>query len=142
MEDIALKYGYRALLCCTEYDSEKEKSALQMLMSNSADAVIVASCSEQIKDLLNNCSIPVVALDAMLIGANVKASIFCDYYYGGGWLRSICLNVAVKISSALRVRNIDIVPVHVIKDMWMCVRNRICQFKRLNAITISIVELP
>lgn len=83
VEDIALKYGYRALLCCTEYNPEKEKSALQMLMSNSADAVIVASCSEQIKELLNDCSIPVVALDAMLIGANVKASIFCDYYYGG-----------------------------------------------------------
>lgn len=83
VEDIALKYGFRALLCCTEYDFEKEKSALQMLMSNSADAVIVASCSEQIRDLLNHCSIPVVALDAMLMSANVKASIFCDYYYGG-----------------------------------------------------------
>jgi DNA-binding LacI/PurR family transcriptional regulator len=48
-----------------------------------ADAIIVASCSEQIRETLNHCPIPVVALDAMLYGADVEACIFCDYYEGG-----------------------------------------------------------
>ena len=28
-------------------------------------------------------SLPVVALDALLYGANVEACVFCDYYEGG-----------------------------------------------------------
>ena len=75
--------GYRPFLCNTGYDPEKERAAVQMLVSMNADAIIIASCSEHIKELLNNCPIPVVALDAMLYGANVEACIFCDYYWGG-----------------------------------------------------------
>ena len=75
--------GFRPFLCNTGYDPEKEKAAVQMLVSMNADAIIVASCSEQIRETLNNCPIPVVALDAMLYGANVEACVFCDYYEGG-----------------------------------------------------------
>lgn len=75
--------GFRPFLCNTGYDPEKEKAAVQMLVSMNADAIIIASCSEQIRELINDCPIPVVALDAMLYGTNVEACVFCDYYWGG-----------------------------------------------------------
>ena len=75
--------GYRPFLCNTGYDPEKEKAAVQMLVSMSADAIIIASCSEQVRETINNCPIPVVALDAMLYGADVEACIYCDYLWGG-----------------------------------------------------------
>lgn len=83
IDAFSLQCGFRPFLCNTGYDPEKEKAAVQMLVSMNADAIIVASCSEQIRETLNNCSVPVVALDAMLYGANVEACIFCDYYEGG-----------------------------------------------------------
>jgi DNA-binding LacI/PurR family transcriptional regulator len=83
VDTLAIANGFRAFLCNTGYDPEKEKAAVQMLMSMNADAIIVASCSEQVKELINNCPIPVVALDAMLYGTDVEACVFCDYYWGG-----------------------------------------------------------
>ena len=83
IDALSLQCGFRPFLCNTGYDPEKEKAAVQMLVSMNADAIIVASCSEQIREALNNCPIPVVALDAMLYGANVEACIYCDYYEGG-----------------------------------------------------------
>ena len=83
IDTFSLQCGFRPFLCNTGYDPEKEKAAVQMLVSMHADAIIVASCSEQIRETLNNCPIPVVALDAMLYGAEVEACIFCDYYEGG-----------------------------------------------------------
>ena len=83
IDAISLRCGFRPFLCNTGYDPEKEKAAVQMLVSMHADAIIVASCSEQIRETLNNCPIPVVALDAMLYGAEVEACLFCDYYEGG-----------------------------------------------------------
>ena len=83
IDALSLQCGFRPFLCNTGYDPEKEKAAVQMLVSMNADAIIVASCSEQIREALNNCPIPVVALDAMLYGADVEACIYCDYYEGG-----------------------------------------------------------
>ena len=78
----ASEAGFRPFLCCTGYDYEKEKAAVQMLVSMNADAIILASCSEQIKEIINDCPIPVVALDAMLYGADVEACVYCDHYWG------------------------------------------------------------
>ena len=83
VDSLATANGFRPFLCNTGYDPEKEKAAIQMLVSMNADAIIIASCSEQVKDLINDCPIPVVALDAMLSGADVEACIYCDYYLGG-----------------------------------------------------------
>ena len=83
IDALATANGFRPFLCNTGYDPEKEKAAIQMLVSMSADAIIVASCSDQIRELINNCPIPVVALDAMLYNADVEACVFCDYYWGG-----------------------------------------------------------
>ena len=83
VDAMATANGFRPFLCNTGYDPEKEKAAVQMLVSMNADAIIIASCSEQVKELINTCPIPVVALDAMLYGTDVEACIYCDYYWGG-----------------------------------------------------------
>lgn len=83
VDAMATASGFRPFLCNTGYDPEKEKAAVQMLVSMNADAIIVASCSEQIRETITNCPIPVVALDAMLSGAEVEACIHCNYYEGG-----------------------------------------------------------
>ena len=83
VDALALQHGFRPFLCNTGYDPEKEKAAIQMLVSMNADAIIVESCSEQVREMINNCPIPVVALDAMLYDTDVEACIFCDYYWGG-----------------------------------------------------------
>ena len=83
IDTVSLQHGYRPFLCNTGYDPEKEKAAVQMLVSMNADAIIIASCSEYVREIINKCPIPVVALDAMLYGADVEACIFCDYYEGG-----------------------------------------------------------
>ena len=83
IDTMSLQHGYRPFLCNTGYDPEKEKAAVQMLVSMNADAIIIASCSEHVREIINKCPIPVVALDAMLYGADVEACVFCDYYEGG-----------------------------------------------------------
>ena len=83
IDALATANGFRPFLCNTGYDPEKEKAAVQMLVSMNADAIIVASFSEQAWKTIHDCPIPVVALDAMLHGADVEACIFCDYYWGG-----------------------------------------------------------
>lgn len=83
LDSAAMKRGYRPFLCNTGYDVEKEKAAIRMLTSMNADAIIVVSCSEELRETVNNCPIPVVALDAILNGENVEACIYCDYYMGG-----------------------------------------------------------
>ena len=83
IDAMATANGFRPFLCNTGYDPEKEKAAIQMLVSMSADAIIVTSCSDQVRELINNCPVPVVALDAKLHSADVEACIYCDYYMGG-----------------------------------------------------------
>lgn len=83
VDSMATANGFRPFLCNTGYDPEKEKAAIQMLVSMNADAIIIASCSEQVRELIDNCPIPMVALDAMLNDTAVEACIYCDYYQGG-----------------------------------------------------------
>lgn len=83
VDAMAMEHGFRPFLCNTGYDPEKEKAAIQMLVSMHADAIIIASCSEQALETIENCPIPVVELDAMRAGTNVATCIYCDYYRGG-----------------------------------------------------------
>lgn len=83
LDSLALENGYRLFICNTGYDLEKEKAAVQHLISLRVDAIIVASCSQSLRDVLSACPIPVVALDAMLFGADIEACVYCDYYWGG-----------------------------------------------------------
>ena len=83
LDELALERGYRIFLCNTGYDLEKERAALQNLVAMHADSIIVASCNQKLLEDINACPVPIVAMDAMLSGADVEACIYCDYQQGG-----------------------------------------------------------
>lgn len=83
LDELALARGYRIFLCNTSYDIEKEKAAVQNLVSMHADAIIVASCNQALLQTIQSCPVPIVALDAMLSGGEVEACVYCDYRSGG-----------------------------------------------------------
>ena len=57
IDTMALQHGYRPFLCNTGYDQEKEKAAVQTLVGMNADAIIIASCSEHVREIINKCPI-------------------------------------------------------------------------------------
>lgn len=83
IDEIATLNGYRLFLCNVGDDRDKERAAIQMLVSMNADGVIIASSSENVQEYIGICSIPVVALDSHLPGETVSACIYCDYRQGG-----------------------------------------------------------
>ena len=83
VDELANQSGYRLFLCNVGNDPEKEKAAMQMLVSMNADGIIFASGSENIQPYLAACPIPVVALDTWVPTGDVEACVCCNYYQGG-----------------------------------------------------------
>jgi len=83
MDELANLDGYRLFVCNVGEDLEKERAAIQMLVSMNADGVIFASGNEGIQEHLETCPIPVVALDTKVSLEDVESCIYCDYYQGG-----------------------------------------------------------
>ena len=80
---LATQKGYRVFLCNVGDNLEKEKAAIQMLISMNADGIIFASGNEEIQNELSACTIPVVAVGTLVSTEHVTACIYCDYYQGG-----------------------------------------------------------
>ena len=83
IDEIANQNGYRLFLCNVGDDPEKERTAIQMLTAMNADGVIVTPVGEIIQEFVENCSIPVVAIDSMFPSETVSAFVYCDYRQGG-----------------------------------------------------------
>ena len=83
MDKVANQNGFRLFLCDVGSDEEKEKAAIQMLISMNADGVIVASSNPEIEQYIQSCPVPVVAVDSWFQSDRVDACIYCDYYQGG-----------------------------------------------------------
>ncbi|MBR3866833.1 MAG: LacI family DNA-binding transcriptional regulator [Butyricicoccus sp.] len=79
----ASAHGYRLFLCNVGDDLEKEKAAFQMLVSMNADGIIIASNTEGIEEHIENCRIPVVAVDSRLNTNAVNGYVYSDYRQGG-----------------------------------------------------------
>ena len=77
------KHGYRLFLCNVGDDLEKEKAAIQMLISNNADGIIIASNTQGIEESLESCRVPVVVVDSLLETDAVNAYVYSDYRQGG-----------------------------------------------------------
>jgi len=75
--------GYRVLLYNTRNDIEKEKIALQMMVSMNADGVIFARSNEQLEPFIETSPIPVVVTDTVFSGGHAGAYVHCDFYQGG-----------------------------------------------------------
>lgn len=83
IDKAAKELGFRILLCNVEHDLERERSAIQMLISANADGIIVASNNSELQQELSQCGIPVIVLDSLFQTRCVNAYIYCDYYQGG-----------------------------------------------------------
>ena len=137
IDAISLQCGFRPFLCNTGYDPEKEKAAVQMLVSMNADAIIVASCSEQIRETLNNCPIPVVALDAMLYGADVEACVFCDYYEGGRMAAEYLIERGCRNIVCIKVRKF---PCSSVTSFWaITAPAQLWPFPAMTSVTLNML---
>ena len=83
IDEVANRSGYRVFLCNVGDDLEKEKAAIQMLISMNADGIIIASNTEGIESCIESCDIPVVAVDSKLRTDAVNGYVYADYRQGG-----------------------------------------------------------
>ena len=83
LDELAGEQGYRLVLCNVDHDPDKQKAAVQMLVSAHADGVIFAAQADERCEVLDGCSIPVVAMDTKISSETVRACIYSDFYQGG-----------------------------------------------------------
>lgn len=110
IERSADKHGFRLVLCNTGSDVEKEKSAMQMLMSMNADGIILTTSNEEIREYTERCNIPVIITDRSFNGSDKLKYVHCNHYQGGrmaaehlmacGCKSIVCIKGQQEISSA------------------------------------------
>ena len=114
IERKADKHGYRLVLCNTGASVEKEKAALQMLISMNADGIILTTSNDEIKEYTAKCNIPVIitdrSFDRNFDGSDTLKYVHCDHYQGGrmatehliscGCKSIVCIKGQQEISSA------------------------------------------
>ena len=97
IEEAANRNGYRVFLCdAGSGNMEKEKAALQMLISTNADGIILASTNPEMQSFVEQCPIPVVVLDSQFDTNKVNAYIYCDDYQGGRMAAEYLLDCGCK----------------------------------------------
>ena len=110
IEKTADAYGYRLLLCNTENQPDKERTAIQMLSSMNADGIILTTSNEEMDEFIGECNIPVIITDRRLATEKVTAYVHSDHYQGGrlamehlldcGCKNIVCLKGPQEVSSA------------------------------------------
>ena len=110
IERKADKHGYRLVLCNTGSSVEKEKSALQMLISMNADGIILTTSNDEIREYTEKCNIPVIVTDRSFNGSGALKYVHCNHYQGGrmaaehliscGCKNIVCIKGPQEISSA------------------------------------------
>lgn len=110
IERTADKHGYRLVLCNTGSSVDKEKAALQMLISMNADGIILTTSNHEIRELTDKCNIPVIVTDRSFDGATNLKYVHCNHYQGGrmatehliscGCKSIVCIRGPQEISSA------------------------------------------
>lgn len=84
LDELATQSGYRLFLCDAGAGNlEKEKAALQMLASMNADGIILASANTEIQPYVEQCRLPLVAVDSLFDTNQVNAYVHSDDYQGG-----------------------------------------------------------
>ena len=110
IERTADKHGYRLVLCNTGSVIEKEKAAIQMLVSMNADGIILTSSNDEIRNYTSLCNIPIIVTDRSFNGCGNLKIVHCDHYQGGrmatehliscGCKSIVCIKGQQEISSA------------------------------------------
>lgn len=112
LDALAEQHGYRLSLYNVGRDPDKQRAAIQMLVSTNADGVIFAAETEALHGSLADCPVPVVVLDAQLPEEYAEASISADHYQGArlamehlldcGCQRIVCIKGPQQVYSARR----------------------------------------
>ncbi len=110
IERKADKHGFRLVLCNTGSNVEKEKAALQMLISMNADGIILTTSNDELREHTAKCNIPVVVTDRSFKGGDTLKYVHTDHYQGGriatehliakGCKSLVCIKGQQEISSA------------------------------------------
>ncbi len=111
INEAARRSGYRVFIIeVGTGDLEQERAALQTMSSMNADGIILASTNDEIQPYVEQCRLPVVAMDARLGADNANAYLCCDDYGGGrmameylldhGCKNIVCIKGAQTIQSA------------------------------------------
>ncbi len=110
IERKADKHGYRLVLCNTGSSVEKERAAMQMLMSMNADGIILTTSNDEIREYTAKCNIPVIVTDRFFSGSDALKYVHCNHYQGGrmaaehliscGCKNIVCIKGPQEISSA------------------------------------------
>ena len=110
IERKADKHGYRLVLCNTGSNVEKERAAMQMLMSMNADGIILTTSNDEIREYTAKCNIPVIVTDRSFSGSDALKYVHCNHYQGGrmaaehliscGCKNIVCIKGPQEISSA------------------------------------------
>lgn len=110
IERKADKHGYRLVLCNTGSSVEKERAAMQMLMSMNADGIILTTSNDEIREYTAKCNIPVIVTDRSFSGSDALKYVHCNHYQGGrmaaehliscGCKNIVCIKGPQEISSA------------------------------------------
>ncbi len=132
IERKADKHGYRLVLCNTGSSVEKEKAAMQMLISMNADGIILTTSNDEIREYTSKCNIPVIVTDRSFNGSDSLKYVHCNHYQGGrmaaehliscGCKSIVCIKGPQEISSA--------------KDRYLGYRD-VCQEKGIREQTIE-----
>ena len=83
IEEEAYQHGYKILLCNSNENVEKEKMNIQMLSQMNADGLIIMTFTGKIGKIIENCEMPVVVVDRLMVGNEGIAFIESDNYSGG-----------------------------------------------------------
>lgn len=132
IEKTADKHGFRLVLCNTGSSVDKERAALQMLISMNADGIILTTSNDEIREYTSKCNIPVIVTDRSFNGSDSLKYVHCNHYQGGrmaaehliscGCKSIVCIKGPQEISSA--------------KDRYLGYRD-VCQEKGIKEQTIE-----
>lgn len=83
IETEAFRNGYKVIVCNTDESPEKEAAYINMLTSMNADGMIITTNNELLQEELQNCSLPIVALDQKEGESCTNACVQADNFTGG-----------------------------------------------------------
>ncbi len=110
VEKTANQYGYRLILCNTNGDIQKEKTAITMLVSLNVDGIILTTSNKELRKHLEKCETPIITIDRLIAKNTSGGYIHCDNYEGGrmaaehliecGCKNIVCMRGLDHVSSA------------------------------------------
>lgn len=99
VEDVAVKYGYKVILCNSDQDPEKELNYLNLFKEKYVDGIIFTTHSKE-STVYSNLNVPIVALDR-IVDTSIP-SVVSNNYEGAKAATELLLAKGVKNIAHIR----------------------------------------